>query len=134
APAGAARAFGFEGAGRVVYGASGMPTAPGTRRSLGIAALLFALAAVVRVLFVVATPDRTAGFSAFYKGDAPVWIEAVQAGTTGELPFRPPGMRTWLELLWDGTLDGLSTARLLHALAGALLAPLVFWGLRRVGT
>lgn len=59
--------------------------------------LLFALALAARLLFLHATPDSAWAGSAFYKGDAAVWLDwaaALEQGRPFELglPLRPPGM------------------------------------------
>src|SRR6186713_424667 len=79
-------------------------------RLLGAAAV-FALAMAVRVLFLYATSDRGWPHSAWYEGDAPMWVRWARALERGEpfefdLPMRTPGV-----------------AFLLHWLPGKLAAP-----------
>jgi len=101
------------------------------------ALLLFVVALVLRVLFVAATPDGGPGWHVGFQGDAPVWqgIAAnVAAGRPDEqlaLPLRPPGMQWLVAQLWDGAPGSVWTARLLFVALGALVAPLVWWLLRR---
>ena len=105
------------------------------------ALLLFVVALVLRVLFVAATADGGPGWHAGFQGDAPVWqgIAAnLAAGRPDEqlaLPLRPPGMHWFVAQLWDGAPGSVWTARLVFVVLGALVAPLVWWLLRRhVGT
>ena len=101
------------------------------------ALLLFVVALVLRVLFVAATADGGPGWHAGFQGDAPVWqgIAAnLAAGRPDEqlaLPLRPPGMHWFVAQLWDGAPGSVWTARLVFVVLGALVAPLVWWLLRR---
>jgi hypothetical protein len=101
------------------------------------ALLLFVVALVLRVLFVAATADGGPGWHAGFQGDAPVWqgIAAnLAAGRPDEqlaLPLRPPGMHWLVAQLWNGAPGTQWTARLLFVALGALVAPLVWWLLRR---
>lgn len=101
------------------------------------ALLLFVVALVLRVLFVAATADGGPGWHAGFQGDAPVWqgIAAnLAAGRPDEqlaLPLRPPGMHWLVAHVWDGAPGTQWTARLLFVALGALVAPLVWWLLRR---
>ncbi len=94
-------------------------------------AVLFTLALVLRLLFWRATPDADWGWSAGFKGDAPVWLDyarAIQQGDAFELglPLRPPGMAFLLAWIWNGEASGIFWLRLLWIVMGALLAPLVY--------
>src|SRR5687767_1878284 len=62
--------------------------------AVGLLATAFAL--LNRVLFVMATPDSQWAHSAFFVGDAHVWLQAAAAVREGRpfelgLPLRPPG-------------------------------------------
>ena len=64
-------------------------------RDAAIAAGLFALAALVRILFLRATIDKDLPFSIFYYGDSRVYREFALAILRGDLydngiPFHPP--------------------------------------------
>lgn len=92
---------------------------------------LFSLALLMRLLFWRATPDAAWGWSAVFKGDAPVWLAYAQALLRGEvfelgLPLRPPGMAYLLAFLWNGEASGLAWLRFAWLVMGALLAPLVY--------
>jgi hypothetical protein len=100
-----------------------------TRRRLAL--LLFAAALLTRLLFWQATADRDWAWSAFYKGDAPLWIEyayALQHDQPFELglPIHPPGT-AWLgSLLWNGRQSGMAWLRFAWVLLGACIPLLVF--------
>lgn len=101
---------------------------------------LFVVALVVRLLFVTATADAEGPFSAFYKGDTPVWLRYAAALQRGEpaafelgLPLRPPGTAWIVEQVWDGTGNGLLALRLCWIVFGALAAPLTFLAARPLG-
>ena len=113
------------------------PRAP----AIGRVALIFALALAVHASFRVATPGAEAGFTPFYKGDAPVWrhyADSLQLvwSTGGRvplqqrfelgLPLRPPGMGYLTA--WLGSSAGLAIW-----LLAAGLAPLVYLGVRGLG-
>lgn len=92
---------------------------------------LFAIALLLRVLFWQATPDRSWPHSAWYKGDAPVWMDyaqALQAGRAFELgiPIHPPGAGFLVAALWSGRADGMPWLRFAWALMGALVVALVY--------
>ncbi|MBI5853375.1 MAG: glycosyltransferase family 39 protein [Planctomycetes bacterium] len=111
--------------------------------SLGVAAriaILFGIAAALRLAFLLATPDRAAPFTPLFKGDAALWLAWAQSIQRGEpfalelgLPFRPPATAWLLAWLWDGTHEGLLRARVALALLGALIAPATYLAARRVG-
>jgi hypothetical protein len=69
----------------------------GRRRAAVIACSVFAIALLVRVSFLLATPDRAWPHSILYEGDAPVWVRWARALDRGEpfefdLPMRTPGV------------------------------------------
>ena len=106
-----------------------------TRRT-SCALIVFFVAVTVRILFWQATPDRSWGWSAFFKGDAPLWLEYGRALDTGEtfelgLPIRPPGAAWLVALLWDGSQSGLALLRLWWIAIGALVPLLVFFAAER---
>jgi hypothetical protein len=107
------------------------PAARGGRaRAWRVGAALFALALAMRVLFWQATPDRSWPWSAWYKGDAPVWLDyaqSLQAGRAFELglPIHPPGAGYLVAALWNGRADGVAGLRFAWALMGALVVVLV---------
>lgn len=107
------------------------PEAPPRRRELSIGVLLFLLALALRLLFWQATPDAGWAYSAFYKGDAPVWLayaEALQKNQPFELglPLRPPGAGYLVAWLWNGRPSGLPWLRFLWCVMGAAVVPLVY--------
>jgi len=92
---------------------------------------LFVLALLLRVLFWQATPDRSWPYSAWYKGDAPVWMQYAQALRGGQpfelgLPIHPPGAGYLVAALWNGHESGIPWLRLVWALMGALVVVLVY--------
>ncbi len=98
------------------------------------ALVLFALGLFLRVAFWLATPDHTGLHAIAYQGDAPVWQRyAAGPGDDVEwaLPFRPPGMAWLADLLTDGNDATAWWPRLCMVLLGALVAPLVYLGVRR---
>jgi hypothetical protein len=105
------------------------------RRSVRLPALaVFAGALLSRVLFWLATPDRAWGWTAWFKGDAPVWMEwarAIGIGAPFELglPIHPPGAAYLVSLLWDG--GGTGFLRFAWIAIGALLPVLVFLAAER---
>jgi hypothetical protein len=97
---------------------------------------LFAAALLMRLLFWQATADRAWGWSAWYKGDAPVWLDyarTLQAGQEFErgLPIHPPGAGYLVSALWNGLPTGLPWLRFCWALMGAVLVVLLWWALHR---
>ncbi len=106
------------------------------RTEHSITAGLFLLALALRVLFWQATPDAAWPYSAYYKGDAAIWLEyadALQNDQPFELdiPLRPPAAGYLVSWLWDGQAKGIATLRLLWCVMGALIAPLVFVAARK---
>lgn len=100
------------------------------------AAGLFLAAAVTRLLFWQATPDRGWPWSGYYKGDAPLWLDYARALQLGQpfelgLPIHPPGTAWLVALLWNGEPSGIAWLRLAWLLLGALVPPLVFLAIER---
>ncbi|MBK9385687.1 MAG: glycosyltransferase family 39 protein [Planctomycetes bacterium] len=102
------------------------------------ALLLFLLALLPRLLFWQATEDRELAWSLCFVGDAPVWQAQAGALAASEssrdenlsrelsLPLRPPAMTWVVSALWDGRADGAWKVRVVFALLGALVAPLLY--------
>src|SRR5688500_1690004 len=95
------------------------------RRAAGVGLAAFAFALLLRVLFLWTTPDAAWAHSAFFKGDAHVWLAYASALRTGEpfelgLPLRPPGTAYLLAAVWDGRPENVRGLRLLWAGLGAL--------------
>jgi len=107
------------------------------RRSVRLLALaIFAAALAARVLFWLGTPDRVWGWTAYFKGDAPLWLEwarALELGTSFELglPIHPPGAAYLVALLWNGQASGIGFVRFAWVLVGALVPLLVFLAVER---
>ncbi len=100
-----------------------------TRRLLALAILAAAL--VSRVLFWLATPDRDAAWTAYFQGDAPLWLDyarAIELGRPFELglPIHPPGAAWLVALLWNGVPAGIPFLRFAWVVLGALVPLLVF--------
>ncbi len=98
-----------------------------------IALLVFAVALVTRILFWQATPDRDWAWSAYYKGDAPLWLEyanAIQHDQPFELglPIHPPGTAWLVSLVWNGNVRLL---RFAWVLLGACIPLLLFLAAER---
>ncbi len=86
-----------------------------TPHRLWSAALVFALALTVRLLFLYSTQDHAWPHSALYEGDAPVWVRWAQALDRGELfefgvPMRTPGVAYALHALVPGVIAAKFTA------------------------
>lgn len=84
----------------------------------------FVVAAALRILFWLATPDKTLPHSAAFRGDSTLWVEyaaALRAGLPFELglPIHPPGTAWLVARLWDGSGAGIFDIRLAWALLGA---------------
>lgn len=106
------------------------------RRELPWAWLVFALALAMRLLFWQATPDAEWSHSAFYKGDAPIWLDyarAIHDDAPYELglPLRPPGNAYLVATVWNGEAEGLAAVKFLWCLLGAATASLFFAAVRR---
>lgn len=99
------------------------------------ALILFALGALIRVCFWLATPDRELPNSIAYEGDAPKWLQFL-THPEGEiqlaLPLHPPGMNWLMPWLTDGASFGFGRA--VMVVLGALVAPLLYLLLRRGST
>jgi hypothetical protein len=103
---------------------------------VGFGAFLFLASFALRVLFWKATPDAAWPYSAWYKGDTPLWMEYVRALDAGGgfefgLPLRPPGMAAVLRLLWDGSPESAAAVKWIWCLLGALVPCLFFVAVRR---
>jgi hypothetical protein len=104
---------------------------PSKSSLLWFAGVLLLASLCIRLCFWRATPDWEWAYSAYYKGDAPRWLDFVRAVRDGEtfewdLPFRPPGMAYLLGLLWDGTMEGLGRIKLAWCILGATIPSLFF--------
>ena len=100
------------------------------------AAVVFAAALLLRLLFWLATPGTDWPHSAFFKGDAVVWLQHALALERGrpfelDLPLRPPGAAWLIALLWDGRRESIDALRAAWAVQGALVPALMFVVLRR---
>jgi hypothetical protein len=110
---------------------------PSERRRVRIAAFaIFAAALGCRLLFWQATPDRTWAYTAFFKGDAPVWLEYASALERGQpfelgLPIHPPATAYLLAFLWNGRPAGNPFLRFAWVLLGALVPLLLFLAAER---
>lgn len=109
---------------------------PAPRKDRRLALLIFAVALVSRLLFWQATPDRAWGWSAYYKGDAPLWLEygrAIDAGQPFELglPIHPPGTGWLVSLFWNGEPSGMKWLRFVWVVLGAFVPLLVFLAAER---
>ncbi len=97
---------------------------------------LFLLAWLLRTLFSEAGPDAHWPHSVYYKGDVFVWLRAVIAERTGQvfevgLPMRPPAMIWLLDVLWDGTPDGMAFVKTIWRVMGAATVALFYLPLQR---
>jgi len=101
------------------------------------ALVLFAFGLALRLWFATATPDGGNGWHVGFQGDAPIWQDHAARLAHGlsdgrdVLPLRPPGMPWLIALLWDGEGASAFGVRWLFAILGALVAPLLWLGLRR---
>src|SRR5215470_7218564 len=82
---------------------------------------LFIVALLVRLLFWQATADRSWPYSAWYKGDAPVWLDYAQALRASHafelgLPIHPPAAGYLVAALWNGEAAGVLWLRFCWAL------------------
>lgn len=113
------------------------PAPPPDRRTVRLLALAtFAASLVARILFWQATPDRAGGWTAYFKGDAPLWLEwarAIELGSTFELglPIHPPGTAYLVALLWNGQASGIGFVRFAWVFLGALVPLVVFLAAER---
>lgn len=110
---------------------------PSDRRPLRVTALVIFVAALAsRLLFWQATPDRAWAWTAYFKGDAPVWLDyarAIDQGQTFELglPIHPPGAAWLVALLWNGLPSGIAWLRFSWVFMGALVPLVVFLAAER---
>src|SRR5262245_28523682 len=100
-------------------------------RDAAIALGLFALAALVRVLFLRGTIDKDLPFSIFYYGDSRVYREFALAIMRGELydsgiPFHPPFFAWVLSRVITGVGESPYAMRAILAVFGAAVAPLTY--------
>jgi hypothetical protein len=103
-------------------------------RFLGLA--IFAAALATRLLFWLATPDRAWSWTAYFKGDAPLWLEwarAIEIGSAFELglPIHPPGAAYLVALLWNGQPSGIGFLRFAWVFLGAFVPLFVFLAAER---
>lgn len=107
------------------------------RRSIRLFGLaIFTAALATRLLFWLGTPDRTWGWTAYFKGDAPLWLDwarALEIGSPFELglPIHPPGAAYLVSLLWSGQPSGIPFLRFAWVVIGALVPLLVFFAAER---
>jgi Dolichyl-phosphate-mannose-protein mannosyltransferase len=113
------------------------PAAAADRRTVRrIALAIFAAALASRLLFWLSTADHAWGWTAYFKGDAPLWLDwarAIEAGSTFELglPIHPPGAAYLVSLLWNGDAAGIAFVRFAWVLLGALVPLVVFLAAER---
>jgi hypothetical protein len=101
-----------------------------------LALALFAAGLLVRILFWRATADRAWAWSAYFKGDAPLWIDwarAIAAGKSFELglPIHPPGAAYLAAFLWNELPSGIPFLRLAWIVLGSLVPVFVFLAAER---
>ena len=97
---------------------------------------IFAASLLVRILFWRATPDHAWGWSAYLKGDGPLWLEwarAIAAGRPFELglPIHPPGAAYLAAFFWNELPSGIPFLRLAWIFLGSLVPLLVFLAAER---
>jgi len=95
------------------------------------ALLLFVLALVLRILFLLTIPDAAGPYNPYYIGDTPTWLEyakAIQSGSPFDLglPLRPPGVAYLIALVWSGQEAGLPLLKLAWSVFGAGTVALFF--------
>ena len=101
------------------------------------ALVLFLFGLALRLLFLSATPDGGGCWHIAFQGDAPVWQDLAGRAARGiydvelVLPWRPPGMTWGIASLWDGEGATLWPVRTAFIVLGAMIAPMVWWLLRR---
>lgn len=110
-------------------GESAAPDEGRTRRLLAIG--VFSASLLSRLLFWRATPDRDMAWTAYFQGDAPLWLDyarAIELGRPFELglPIHPPGAAWLVALLWNGSSSGIPFLRFAWVVLGALVPLLVF--------
>jgi len=102
-----------------------------TRSETTLCAVLFLLAALVRVLFLAGTVDRDLPFSIFYYGDSRIYREFALALIRGEvfdqgIPFHPPAFAYLLSWIVGWVGERPTVVRAILAIAGATVAPLTY--------
>ena len=110
-------------------GESGAPDEGRARRLLATG--VFSASLLSRLLFWRATPDRDMAWTAYFQGDAPLWLDyarAIELGRPFELglPIHPPGAAWLVALLWNGSPSGIPFLRFAWVVLGALVPLLVF--------
>ena len=85
---------------------------------------IFAAALAARLLFWRATADAGWAYSAWFQGDALVWLRYARAIQLDQpfdlgLPIHPPGNAYLIAALWNGQPDGVAFLRLVWAVLGA---------------
>lgn len=105
-----------------------MPSLEGkcSYRLLWTGFFLFFLALVLRILFLLATPDADGPYSPWYIGDTPTWLDYAQAIQTSRpfdlgLPMRPPGVAYLVAAVWNGQESGFLFLKLFWAFLGAVM-------------
>ena len=96
-----------------------------------VGGVLFLLALALRLFFWQATADSSWPYSAYYKGDAAIWLGYAEALIEDRpfelgLPLRPPGAAYLMAFFWDGEKGGVAALRFLWCLLGALTVPLLY--------
>jgi hypothetical protein len=104
---------------------------PSAREVWGIGIAVFAVALIVRILFLQATPDSSWPYSSYYRGDSLTWLQyadAIQKGAAFQdgLPLRPPGMAFLVAGLWNGKLNGIETLNILWCVLGSVAVALFY--------
>lgn len=96
-----------------------------------LCAALFALAAVVRVLFLLGTVDRDLPFSIFYYGDSRIYREFALALLRGDvfergIPLHPPAFAFVLSWVIRSVGERPTALRAVLAIAGAAMVPMTY--------
>jgi hypothetical protein len=101
-----------------------------------MALLIFILALVIRVLFLLATADSNGPISPYYMGDTAVWLGYASAILSCSefnlgLPLRPPGVAYLVALLWDGQSASYLFLKLAWAVMGAASVAILYLAILR---
>jgi hypothetical protein len=99
--------------------------------ALWIGLLLFVVALVLRILFLLATPGADGTHSPWYIGDTPTWLNyalAIQSSNPFDqgLPMRPPGVAYLVATVWNGQETGLFLLRLVWSVLGAAVVAMFY--------